>query len=565
MKVSISWLKELVDLKVPLEETVELIPLRTIGTKEITPEYIELDMKGYNRADLLSMRGVAYEIASLTGSSVTFDELKENEYIWYGKNLPKTRIKVQDSKLCPLYCIAKIDNLKVSLSNPAIAKKLRGSGIRAVNNVADITNLIMLEYGQPLHAFDAARIRDETLIVRRAQEDEEIMTLDAKVRKLSSSDLLITDPEKAVGIAGVMGGKNSEVTDMTTSILLESAIFDGANLRKTANRLNLPSEASKRFQHGLTRKRLLEALDAAIRVYQSLGGKLTALSIVGETEDPIKKIRLTKQKIYSLIGVEIPEVDVKKYLEKLNFQLDPKGKGVWEVTVPYFRLDIEIEEDLIEEVARMYGYEKIPAKELPGQIPPKIDQSLFKLIYKLKTTLVNLGLTEVQTYSFYSSKVINDLRLKIDDLVKIQNPISSETEYMRNFIFPNLLEVVAKNLKQGFSDIAIFELGKIYDQIKGSRPKESYSLTLALTNQTDNPLAELNLILRNLSKKIDLEVNIELDQAPEIIKHLSHPKRFLKISFHGNKIGGLAEIHPRILDKFGIDKRVAILEINLKS
>ena len=238
MKISIDWLKELVDLKAPIDEVIRLLPLRTIGTKEITHDFIELDMKGYNRADLLSMRGVAYEITAITDSKVTFSEPKENEYIWMGQNLPETPVKVGDQELSPLYCIAKITGLKVEPSSKKWVKKLIDSGIRTVNNIADVTNLVMLEYGQPSHAFDAAKVKG-SVGVRLAQKDERMTTLDGKIRNFTETDLLITDGDGPIGLAGVMGGKESEITDTTTEILLEVAIFDPKTIRKTANRLAL--------------------------------------------------------------------------------------------------------------------------------------------------------------------------------------------------------------------------------------------------------------------------------------------------------------------------------------
>ncbi len=542
MKVSINWLKELVNLNCSVEELVKLLPLRTIGIKEVTPDFIDLDMKGYNRADLLSMRGVAYEAAAITNSEIKFpdDEAKT------GIDIPKTKVEVKDSKLSPVYCIAKIENLKVEHSNETWVKKLNDSGIRAINNIADVTNLIMMEYGQPMHAFDANKVSDETLIVRTAKAGETITTLDGKVRKLESLDLLIADPQKAVGIAGIMGGQNSEVTDSTTTILLEAAIFDAVNIRKTAQRLGLPSEASKRFQHGLTKKRLLQALNASIKMYQKLGGKLTAITFVGDFEDKVKTIRLTQQKINSLIGIEIKPADLEGYLQKLGFILTAKDQS-WEVQVPYWRLDINIEEDLIEEITRIYGFEKIPAKELPEVANKQKIDPIFELIENIKTKLVEVGLTEVQTYSFYSTSVLSNLDWSKDKLVKIANPISSETQYLREDLWPNLLEVVAKNIRNGFKDVAIFELGKVYSLQKGGLPKESYRLSIALSNNSDNPIQELYQIFQGLGSNLKgYKLNLKY----------FHPTR---ISLRE----GIGEIHPRFVNKFGIEKRVAVLEITI--
>src|SRR3989344_4813604 len=412
-----------------------------------------------------------------------------------------------------------------------------------------------------MHAFDANKVRGSAR-VRVAKSGEEIQTLDGKNRKLATSDLVIADDEKAIGIAGVMGGKDSEISDTTTTILLEAAIFDPASIRKTTQKHNLPSEASKRFQHGLTRKNLLEALNAAIKLYQDLGGKLTALTILGETEDQLKKVPLTLEKTNSLIGIELSKAEVEAFLKKLNFEMEEVEEGKWVVTPPYYRLDIEIEEDLIEEIARMYGYEKIPAKELVGELPEKFEQSLFDLIYNTKKSLADLGLTEIQSYSFYSTKILKASQIEEVNLVKVANPISSETEYMRNAIWPNLIEVIEKNIRQGYTDIAIFEVGKVYLPVKDSPPKETYRLAVALMNGSDNPLRELLPILQSLHTHLK-GVSVEKGGLMKELETLFHPTRFATVKNQGKVIGGLAEVHPRFLNNFGIDKRVAILEISL--
>lgn len=562
MKVSIPWLKELVDLNIPKEDLFNLLPLRSVSLKDVTSDSMELDMKGYNRADLLSLRGVAWEIAAITNSNLKFEELTEEQMDWKEKDLPKTNVEITDEKLSPVQVVAKIQNLKVENSNESWVKKLSNSGMRSVNNIVDATNLIMLEYGQPLHAFDAATIKDETIIVRLARKGEEIVTLDGKVRKLNSSDIVLADTEKPLDVAGIMGSKKTEVTQTTNTILLSASLFNPTMVQKTSTRIGLRSEASKRFQHGLTRIRLLQAVNAAIKMYESLGGKLTGLNIVGDLTEEVKKVKLTQKKLNSLVGIEFRQEEVEEYLTKLQFKLKKTKEG-WEVTVPYFRLDIEIEEDLIEEVARMYGYEKIPSHKLQGQLPEKIDQSLFNLIYDLKVKLAKIGLTEVQTYSFYSTNVIDALGWNEGDnkkkyLVKVKNPISSETEYLRQGIWPNLIETVGKNLKKGYKDIAIFEIGKAFNNLTDG-PREDYRLAIALLNDTDNPAEELISLFKQL------EINVELKQQdpPPVVAHLFHPQRFIAFEKNGKQIGGLGEVHLRVLNKLGIEKRVAVLEIEI--
>lgn len=555
MKVSIDWLKELVDLNCSVGKLIDLLPLRSVSIKDVKDNSIELDMKGYNRADLLSLRGVAQEVAAITGSKVLFNEPSKAEFVWNEQSsstskqkLPNTKVTVSNPDFAPFYTITKIEGLKVEPSPKQWIERLASSGMRSVDNITDITNLIMLEYGQPMHAFDARAVKDEEIIVRTAKKGERITTLDGKTRDLSTSDLLIADPLNPLGIAGVMGGKDSEVSETTSTILLEAAIFDPVNIKKTVSALSLPSEASKRFQHGLTKKRLLQALNAAIKMYAELGGKVTAVTMAGNFEDAIRKITLTKKKLEDLVGVKFEDKQVEKYLQQLGFTLASQGQALsaWEVTVPYWRLDVNIEEDVIEEVARMYGYERIPAESVSQSKPLQKEDPLFERTSDLREKLVKAGLTEVQTYSFYSTQVLEALGLNDtqEKLVKIANPISSETQYLRQSIWANLVEVVGKNLRKGFKDIAVFEIGKAFSNIDGS-PSESYNLSIALCNGSDNPLAELYEIAQKSSLHLE---GVKLNKA------LFHPKR---------QIGNLAEVHLRVLNKMGIEKRVAILEISL--
>lgn len=566
MKVSILWLKELVNLNKSLGEFIELINLRTLGTKEVTEKYIELDMKGYNRADLLSLRGVALESAAILDCSVNFTETNPDHYFWINKSLQKLKINIENKKLTPVYCLAKIEGIKVDKSSGEWVKKLDESGYRSINNAADLTNLLMLEFGQPMHAFDADKIKGD-VGVRFAKEGEELLTLDNKKRKLSSDDLLIVDDSGPIGLAGVMGGKDTEISDHTTSILLEAAIFDPTTLRKTATKLGLMSEASKRFYHGLTKKRLLQALDAALRKFEQMGGKVTSLTLEGDFEDRTQKIQLSLAKINSLIGVEFKNTDVEKYLKTLNFEIKKNSENSWIVTPPYYRMDVQIEEDVIEEVARMYGYEKIPSVDLPGLPPEPSDQSLFELIDNVKSGLVFLGLSEVQTYSFYSTQVLE--ALGVDDerkksLIRVSNPISAETEYMRENNWANLVEALGKNIKRGLKDIAIFEIGKIYYFNEKKLTDEKFSLSIALMNGSENPLLELLEIFQSLNQKLGLQLEIDTKKREKVSKSgLFHPNRMVHITIGGLTLGGIAEVHKRVLDKMGITKRVSILEIGL--
>lgn len=557
--MSIQWLKELVDYDLSPQQLAERLSLSSIGIKQQTEDYLELDLT-YNRGDLLSLRGVAYEVATLTDAPLRFLAQTPQDFIWVGKDLPEVEISGHIVSETPFYCVAKIEGLKVEASPKEWVKKLEVSGMRSVNNITDITNLVMLEYGQPLHAFDATKA--EGIHVDRAIKGWKFTTLDGKERALDDGDLVIRNREDIIGIAGVMGGKNSEVTTSTDSIILEAAIFDPASIRRTSTRLGLRSEASKRFEHGLTKMRLLQALDAAIRMYQNLGGKLTAINLAGKFETIEKKLDLRISKANSLLGIDLDKQTITQCLEKLNFTVSALQGDTLEVMVPYFRLDINIEEDLIEEVARMYGYEKIPSQKLQGKLPERLDQSLPNFIYDLKKALADAGLTEVQTYSFYSTTVLKALgfnKSSQDTIIKVANPISSETEYMRTFIWPNLVEIIAKNMRNGYKDIAIFEIGKVYTPVKKEVPKESYRLAIALMNGSDNPIEELVAIAETIKG-----ITLKQGGLMKELEVLFHPTRYATIKAKDAVIGGVAEVHPRFLNNFGVEKRVAILEIAIE-
>ena len=572
MKVSLNWLNELVDYQLSSDDLASKLSLTSIGVKQQTQDYLELDLT-YNRGDLLSLRGVAYEVSAITNSPLKFLSQRVEDFVWVGQNLPKTPVEIAQPELAQIQCVARIENLKVGVSSQEVVKKLNDSGMRSVDNITDITNLIMLEFGQPLHSFDASTVKDETIIVRRAKEGEQITTLDNKLRKLTANDIVLADTQKPLDVAGVMGGKDTEIKDSTNTILLSASLFNPIMVRTTSKKLGLHSEASRRFQHGLSPMRLLQALDAAIRLYQGLGGKLTAITLTGDFSQVEKAINLSMEKVNKLLGLKLDEAVITDCLKKLSFSVNkidsdlPAGRqGILEVHPPYFRLDINIEEDLIEEIARMYGYEKIEGAKLQDEDIPKLDQSLPNFIYTLKLKLKELGLTEVNTYSFYSSAVLEAIKspkTDVKDYLKVANPLSSETETLRMDLWPNLLEVISKNIKKGYKDIGIFEVGKIYFRSPEGKPAEKYTLSIALMNDSDNPLEELVSIFQKLSL-VNINPAKDLPAGRQETSTLFHPKRILDIQKDNLRIGGAGEVHLKLLNKLGIEKRVAVLEINIE-
>lgn len=549
MKVSIDWLKELVEVE-SVEKLIELLPLRTIGTKEVTSDFIELDMKGYNRADTLSMRGVAYEVAAILSSRVKFEE--ENRHIEEtGTNL---QASVENEQDCKVYMAARIEGVTLGKSSDLEAKRLMDAGVRSVNNVVDVTNLVMLEYGQPLHAFDGASCGGDasSIEVRRAREGEKIQTLDGEERELDSRDIVISSKDQVIGIAGIMGGKDSEVTDQTKVIILEAAIFDPKVLRQTANRLGLHSEAAKRFYHGLTKRRLVQAFEQAIEEFKKLGGTVTDVKVVGGMVDEVVDINLNPSKINGLIGVDLETSAMIDSLTKLHFEVSDDQS---QVRVPYWRLDCRLEVDLIEEIARMYGYEKIPAKELVGERPAKIDQSKFEKEQKIRESLIDAGFNEVLSYSFASSKVRIGLDWSDDELVRVANPLSSETEYMRFLVWPNLVEKVIENLKYR-KEVRMFEIGKRYQVIDGQVVEENV-ISIAVADGTDNPLEDLWGRLQVAAKQNGVEWKVGQELGDKSL----HPNRQFEVMEDGDVTGMAGEVNRQLVDGLGGTSRVAVAEM----
>lgn len=292
---------------------------------------------------------------------------------------------------------------------------------------------------------------------------------------------------------------------------------------------------------------------------------MTAISIFDKYEDEQKNIKLEVSKTNSLIGLDFKPEQIKKLLERLHFKVTEEKPRVYEVKPPYFRLDIGIEEDLIEEVARIYGYDKIPSKVLPGQVPEKIDQKLFDLIDNLKKQLVHQGLSEIHTYSFYSTNVLNALGWNDSNkklLIKLENPMSKETEYMRLNVWPNLVESAVNNNKY-FDDIAIFEIGKSFS-IKEGRPFEKNVLSAVLVNETNNPMPELLKIISIIFENLGIPILFNDSTLVADVKRLFHPHKLKSVNFKGRPIGGVAELHPQITDNFGSKNRIAICEIDLE-
>jgi phenylalanyl-tRNA synthetase beta chain len=420
-----------------------------------------------NRPDCLSVIGIAREVAALSGQEVHLPQAIYDEAA-----APIDRqisIEIAAPDLCPRYCASLITEVKVAPSPRWMQQRLLACGMRPINNIVDVTNYVMLEYGEPLHAFDYNQIRGKKIIVRRAEEGEVLVTLDGAKRLLSRDMLVIADQERAVAIAGVMGGADSEMTEQTTAILLEAANFNPASIYHTGNSLNLPSEARLRFERGISPELALPAAKRATQLIIQLAGGKAAKGLVdaypGKQER--KPILLSTGEVSRLLGVEFSLEQIKGALASLGFDCQPADSAseVW-VTAPYWRSDINLAEDLVEEVARIIGYDQIPVTMLSESVPRQNPEPILGLKQEARRSLTGYGFQEVINYSLTSLDLLNKLLPKPHPLepepLRVANPMTAEQEYLRPDLRANLLAALAANRRHEEGGIRLFELGRVY-------------------------------------------------------------------------------------------------------
>ncbi|MEA4846074.1 MAG: phenylalanine--tRNA ligase subunit beta, partial [Clostridiaceae bacterium] len=517
-----------------------------------------------NRPDCLSVLGIARETAATFGSvmkypNTSFKENSENikDYI---------DIQVKNSELCPRYSARMIRNIIIKDSPAWMQERLVKAGVRPISNIVDITNFVMLELGHPMHAFDYRDLEDKKIIVRNAMAGETIKTLDEAERKLDESMLVIADGKKPTGIAGVMGGYGSEIKDDTTEVIFESANFNPVNIRLTSKKLGLRTEASSRYEKGIDPELAEMALNRACSLVEQLG----AGEIVGGSIDiypaPVKtrKLKLDVKKVNDFIGVrDITEEMVIKYLTSLEFKVEAKGD--LEVAVPTFRDDVEGEADLIEEVARLYGYDNIPVKLMDTTFTQGGLNYRQKVRYMAKTSMAAQGLYEVVTYSFVSPAVYNKINLKAENplrnAIKLINPLGEDQSIMRTTLIPNMLEVISRNYNKKIAEGQFFELSRIYlaDELTLEKLAEERE-TLAIGMYGDVDFFDLKGVVENLMDELHIGRYRILSSNNDSM----HPGRTAELLINNRRVGCLGEVHPDVLDKYDIPVRVYAAELNFE-
>jgi len=526
-----------------------------------------------NRPDCLSVIGIAREVAALTGQKVRLPEVGyETAPLAIDQQLA---VDIVDTDLCPRYCASLITGVKVAASPRWMQQRLLACGMRPINNIVDITNYVMLEYGQPLHAFDYHRIRGKKIIVRRADDGEIIVTLDRVRRVLSRSTLVIADREQAVAIAGVMGGADCEVTEETTAILLEGANFNPSSIYYTGNTLGLPSEARLRFERGISPELTIPALKRATQLIIQLAGGEAAKGLVDAypgKQEP-EPISLSTGEVNSFLGVEFSIGQIKAALVSLGFDCQPAASAseVW-VTAPYWRSDIHQPVDLIEEVARIIGYDKIPVTMLSESLPRQNPKPILSLKQEVRLSLVGYGFQEVVTYSLTSLELLNKLLPKPHPPepmpLRMANPMTADQEYLRPNLRPNLLAALSANRRHEAGGIRLFELGRAYLP----RPKDLPEEPEVVCGLLSGPRFEESWhgggemvdffdakgVVDGLLSRLCVEASFEPGEDESL-----HPTKQAAIVIGGEKVGALGKLHPKVAEAFELSRDVYLFEINL--
>lgn len=544
MLVPYSWLKDFLPLKKPAEEVAKDLSSAVIGVKEVQSDnkdkVLNLDVT-YNRGDLLSIIGVARELSALYKLNFKGEEEKFQP----GTEVETLSVKSREN-LSRYYTLTKISNLTYRGTPELIKRRLESSGVRSINLWVDLANYVMLEYGQPFHAFDLEKVarRDPTLSleVRNAKDGETIKTLEGLDHRFTSGDIVIADKFGPIAIAGIMGSKDTEVDEGTKEILLEAAIFDPVSIRKTARRLGSRSEASNRFEHFLSSENLLRALNKATQLYTQWGqGKVAGFAALGSGKVEAAPVVLAYEKLTKVAGVPLPLPKAREYLELLGFKVMNSEKGLlaWP---PDFRGDIKNPEDLAEEVLRIYGYENIPPLPLQTTLGETGGNTLRFWRNSLTDFLADLGFHEVKTYPFVTTKILPHLEAK--HLWRITNPVSTDAEYLRPNLLFSLLQAAQQNAGTDLEG-KIFELEKAYP-----KDGEAFHLAALSWGEKENFLA-LKGVFEAIAQKAHL--SIEFNKTKN---NFLHPVKSAEVKVGKISLGYLGEVHPHLAEAFKLNRAV---------
>ena len=543
----------------PQDTEVGADVVKLLGLDDVVFEY-EITS---NRVDCYSVVGIAREAAATFRKTFcppqvtpTGNDEDVNDYI---------KVTVKDTDLCPRYCARVVKNIKIGPSPKWMQRRLASVGIRPINNLVDITNYVMEEYGQPMHAYDLDTIAGHEIIVKRAEEGEKFTTLDGQERQMDPSVLMICDGEKSVGIAGIMGGENSMITDDVKTMLFEAACFDGTNIRKSSKKVGLRTDASGKFEKGLDPNNAQAAIDRACQLVEEMGaGEVVGgmVDVYGKKKEPVR-VPFDADEINALLGTDISREDMLSYFRMIDLEYDEKTN---EVIAPTFRHDLFRLADLAEEVARFYGYDNIPTTL------PKGEATTGKLSFKLRIEEVArsvaeyCGFSQGMNYSFESPKVFDKLLLPADAperrAISIMNPLGEDYSIMRTLSLNGMLTSLATNYNRRNKNVRLYELGNIYlpkELPLTELPEERMQFTLGMYGEGD--FFSMKGVVEEFLEKAGLNQKEVYD--PKAGKTFLHPGRQANIIYDGAVIGYLGEVHPDVADIYGIGERAYVAVIDM--
>ncbi len=579
MRVSLSWLKDFIDIKGGLDKVQESLTM--IGLEVTSSQTIEKDCIvdieiTPNRSDCLSILGVARELRAATDKSLKTPQSIKKYYMKKAPAQGSAKIEILDKKGCLRYVGCIIKNVKVAPSPKWLIERLNAMGVRSVNNIVDITNYALFETGQPLHAFDLDKLEGNKIIVRKAKAGENIITIDGIRRELDPTMLVIADKERPVAIAGIMGGKDTEITEGTKNILLESAYFDPVMVRRAQQKLLLASESSYRFERGVDFAMILSGSARAQELIKEIAGGRLKGTVTDKGGKKLKEeeIALNLDEIPRVLGIDIDSRKIIELFKRLDFTVVKKSKDKMLVRIPYYRKDLEREIDLIEEIARVYGYDKIPAK-VPSftvqktYLEEKKDQ--LSLEKESKRILYSLGMDEIVTYALTSRHAIERVGMSFDNVVQLANPLSSNQEVMRPSLLPEMLQALGWNLNRKNPLLQLFEIDKIYlKQEKKDEILEKTNLCLGLCGVTSGNWKEkpremdffdLKGIMVLFLKELGIK-NYTIEKAKE--SFVFKDNMSINIKIDGNILGILGEVKPDVAKRFNIKQRVYVAEVSME-
>jgi len=531
-----------------------------------------------NRADCLSMIGIAREIAAMTGGRVRYPDITFEEK---GEDIDTlTSVTILNSDLCPRYTARLIKDIKIRPSPAWMRMRLEAVGLRAINNVVDVTNFVMMELGQPLHAFNLRSLKEERIVVRGAEEGEQFVSLDEKPRTLSADTLMICDGAGPVAVAGIMGGLDSEVEDDTKDVLLESAYFNPSSIRKSSRSLGMGTDAAFRFERGIDPDGVIRALDRAAQLIAELSGGSICRGCIDEYPRKIEVVRdipLRPERVNRILGTQIEAGEMKEILEGLEMTVSEEKQGVYRVTPPTFRVDISREIDLTEEIARIHGYEGIPTS-LPELSPEAVSTGGKRTLQsRIRTILNGYGYSEVINYSFTSPTSADILGLGEGDegrrFIRLEDPLGEDMSVMRTGLVHGLLATMSKNISAGNHDLRIFEMGKVFTDVGEQLPQEHerigglvcgarYDRLWHFDEGVHADFYDLKGSMENLFEALRIRT-IRFTSGCD--RPFLHPGRSCHVISDGRTIGYLGDVHPDVLEKMDIKGKAVVFELDLHS